>query len=131
MGLANAVILVALVLLGTTDAYLIQSVRLLLSAVFAGSLSSLIYSVPAGMCSLTVMAVLYRFLVPKCGLLTVSFIGAFTHNLVQLFVAGLVAGVSFMPLVPLMMVASVIAGAAVGIISAFTVKYLPKSLYLQ
>lgn len=129
MGLGNVVTLLAMVLLSYADAYIVLILRCLLGALMAGNPGSLLYSLPAGIISLTVMLLLFVLFVPKISIMSISFIGAVFHNITQLAVASLITSVNLMALLPLMLGASVIAGIFVGIVTFFVIKYLPKKLY--
>ncbi len=130
LGLANVVSLIALFVLGVPDAYFILIVRCLLGALFGGNLWGLVYSLPAGFISLTLMTALIKLVFPKISLVTVSFIGAITHNAVQLGVASLTVETNLMSLLPLYLLAGVLAGLFVGFVAYFTLKALPQKFYL-
>lgn len=130
IGLANVVSLCALVLLGVFQAYAVVIIRNLLVTIIVGNPSALIYSMPAGLASLTVMVVLYLFLVPKVSLMFVSLIAAIVFNVVQLFIASIVVGnFSVMIILPLTLIASLLAGIFVGLVAYYVVKHLPMSVY--
>lgn len=129
IGISNAVTLIALVLIGAPDAFVILLLRCLLGALASGNLFSLAYSLPAGVLSLAVQTALYSTLAPKLSLTGISLFGATVHNLTQLAVASAVVGANLLGLLPLMLAASAVAGAAVGIIAYLAVKFLPPSLY--
>lgn len=129
LGLSNAVTLIALILLGASDAFLILIARCLLGALFTANAFSVVYSLPAGLVSLVLQTVLYKLLFPKISLMSISFAGAVAHNTVQLIIASLIAGVNMLPLLPLMLAAGTAAGLIVGLIAYFTVKLLPQSVY--
>lgn len=129
IGLPNAAILAVLVLLGPVDALIVLAAKCLLGALFAGSPAMLMYSVPAGLISLGVQYLLYRFTFPKIGLISISLTGAITHNAVQLLIASLILGQSLFYVLPLTLIASTIAGLFIGFAVFYTVKYLPRSVY--
>lgn len=129
MGLSNVVTVLAFILLGYSDAYIVLVLRCVLGSVFGGNIAALMYSLPAGLISLTVQILLYRFLFPKVSLMGISFCGAVLHNVVQITVACLIASTNLFALLPLMLLASVIAGLFVGIVAYFVIRYLPKSVY--
>lgn len=63
--------------------------------------------------------------------MAISFIGAVVFNFVQLFVASaIVQNVYIITLLPLMLLASTIAGLFVGLCAYFIIKYLPEKVYL-
>lgn len=129
LGLGNAVILVALMLLGYSDALIVLLGKCFLGALFSGNAASLLYSMPAGLSSFAVMALLYGLLCPRIGLLSVSLAGAAVFNAVQLGVASLITGVNIMGVLPLMLVASTVAGVVVGLAAWLTVRLLPSKIY--
>lgn len=129
IGLSNLVTLTALILLGYTDAYIVLLLRCLLGSIFGGNVSALLYSVPAGVCSLSVQALLYRFAWRRVSIMGISFAGAVTHNAVQVAVASLTVQTNLILMLPFMLGASIVAGLFVGITTFLTVKYLPKSVY--
>jgi len=131
MGLSNVVALTALIILGYTDALIIQLLRCVLGGIITGGLTGLMFSVPAGMISLAAMILLYRFLFPKVSLMGISFVGAVLHNIVQVGVACLYLGTSqLIAMLPYYVLAGIGAGLFVGIASYFVVKYLPKKIYM-
>lgn len=130
MGLANVVSLIALIILGVPDAFIILIIRCVLGSVFGGNISALLYSLPAGLIALSVQTVLYKFLFPRISLMAISFIGACIHNAAQLTIASLMLNVNLVAVLPLTLLASLIAGLFVGVVTYLTVKFLPKSVYL-
>lgn len=129
IGLGNLVTLLAFVLLGYADTYLILALRCLLASVFGGNVSALIYSVPAGFISLTVQILLYHFLFGFVSIMSISFAGATVHNAVQVAVASAVVKTNLMAMLPFMLAASIVAGLTVGITAFLIIKYLPKKVY--
>ncbi len=130
MGLANVISLIAVIILGVPEAYIILLVRCTLGSIFAGNVSAMMYSVPAGFTALTVQVLLYRFVFARISLMAISLCGAVIHNITQLFIASLILKVNLLAVLPLTLAASVIAGLFVGIVTYITVRYLPKKVYL-
>lgn len=130
LGLSNAVILTAIILLGYADAAVVLLVKLLLGSVFAGNVSALLYSAPAAVAAYTVMALLYRFAFDRISIPGISLASAVAFNAVQLGIAGWIAGVNLMAILPVMLIASVLAGLLVGLVSWLVVRYIPKSIIL-
>lgn len=131
MGLGNLVTLVAFVILGYCDAYIILALRCLLGSIFGGNMSMLIYSVPAGFISLTAEVLLFKFAIRIFSITGISFLGAVIHNAVQVGVASIIVGVNLAAMLPMMLIASVIAGLTVGIAAFFIIKYLPQKFYIS
>lgn len=131
MGLANVVSLIAFIVLGATDAYAILLIRCILGSIFGGNISSLMYSIPAGMISLTIEIIMFKFLFPNISLISISFVGAIFHNLTQLVIASIIVNFNLLAVLPFTLIASLIAGLFVGVVTWLTVKYLPKKVYLN
>ena len=128
LGLGNIAPLLALILLGTPDAFLVLIVKCLLGAFLSGGVTGLMYSVPAGVVSLAVETVIFVFLIGKVSVPLISLIGAVTFNAVQLSVATAVTRVNMLPLLPLLMTAGLLAGAFTGLLTYALIKRLPYSV---
>ena len=116
LGLANLVIVIALYKMKLTEVYLLSVVRVLLSGFIFGNYFSIIYSLAGGLLSLTVMALLKK----SKG---ISVAGGVFHNVGQLIVAMLVVetfSVSYY--FPVLLVAGLITGLVIGIVSAEMLK---------
>ncbi len=131
MGLSNLATLIAVVVVGVPEAYLILVARCLLSSLFGGNLFSLAYSLPAGLVSLTVQVILLKTLSKHLSVVAISFCGALMHNMTQLAVASIIVKSPLINLMPLMLLASAVAGLMLGLTAYFTLKCLPKKIYIQ
>ena len=117
LGLANLVIVIALYKMKLTEVYLLSVVRVLLSGFIFGNYFSIIYSLAGGLLSLTVMALLKKS--KGFSVMGISVAGGVFHNVGQLIVAMLVVetfsvGYYF----PVLLVAGLITGLVIGIVSA-------------
>ncbi len=128
LGLSNAVVFLAIMMLGYTDAFAVLLIKLTLGSVFSGNVAALMYSAPAGLASFAVMALLYRFAFDRIGIPSISLFAAVVFNAVQLGIAGAISGVNLMGLLPVMLVAGVLAGFTVGLICWLTVRYIPEKI---
>lgn len=117
LGLGNVVLLMCFVLVGVREGYCVLLLRCLLAAVFAGNLSSLMWSVPAALAAYTAMYLLYktRFF----STVALSAVGGMVHNAVQMAVGVGVAGSAVAVYLPYMLVAGGVAGVATGIVCHF------------
>ena len=129
IGLSNLVTLLALVLLDYADAFLILLLRCLLGSIFGGNYVALLYSVPAGVLSLTVQILLYHFCIRHVSIMGISFLGAVVHNATQVAVASIMVQTNLMAMLPFMLLASIVAGLFVGITAFLLIKYLPRKVY--
>lgn len=90
LGLANIIMLIAIYTLPKKDSFLLLWLRLLLTTLLFGSVSTFLYSTAGGLLSYGVMLLLKAY--PKqFSILGVSVAGGFMHNLGQLLVAASIA----------------------------------------
>lgn len=121
MGLSNIFSLLTVFLLGPTDAFVLVIVRTTLGSMFTGNVSTLMYSLTAGVVSVLVSSLLVQFVYPKVSIVAISVVSAVMHNLTQNIVFCLVSNTpemfSYMPwLAVLGVVAGLIVGFAVWLI---------------
>lgn len=123
IGLANAVTLAAVYLCGRRDAAAILFVRVCLGAVFAGNLTTFLYSAGGAALCLAVTCLLCRPL--QKTVWVVSVFGAVAHNIGQLLVASamLRSGAVFWYL-PYLLIAAVISGTFTGLCVQFLLNRL-------
>ncbi|PCS00999.1 hypothetical protein RT41_GL000789 [Lactococcus fujiensis JCM 16395] len=114
IGLANLVMIIAIFTLNWRKVWVMEILRLLITALFTG-FSVFIYSAAGGVLSLLMMYAMKQFgprLVSKIG---ISVVGGFFHNLGQLTVAALLAqAYSVMIYLPWLTVFGMLAGFAIG-----------------
>ena len=118
LGLTNIIALVSLLIFGFKETFIIVTVRVILSSIFAGPMSYLLFSIGGAYLSLIVM-----FLVNKIkgfSVIGVSIAGAIAHNIGQLLVASiLVENFLMITYLPFMLAISLVTGLFVGIVSQF------------
>ena len=127
LGLANIITLVTMLLalykLSLKETYLLSIVRVLLSGFLFGNYFSIIYSLAGGLLSLTVMAALKRF--GGFSVMGVSLAGGVFHNIGQLLIAMVVVETySVMYYLPVLLVAGMITGFVIGLVSNEMLKRL-------
>lgn len=121
LGLANLVIIVALYILGTKEAILINLVRILLSSVLFGNGVGLAYSIAGAALSLLVMIFLKRS--KKVSKITVSICGGVFHNIGQILVAVILVGNNgILWYLAILWVAGIVSGAMIGLLSGLVIK---------
>ena len=127
LGLANLVIVAALYLIGGKEAFLVSVVRIFLSGFMFGNLFSILYSLAGAALSLTVMELLKKH--SGFSLIGISVAGGVTHNIGQLIVAMIVvSNTSLMVYAPALLVAGVLAGILIGVLTKDVVGRLPLNL---
>lgn len=124
LGLTNIITLTSLVVFGIKDTFVIVSVRVLMSSIFTGPISYLMFSIVGAYLSLLFMMIALK--TDKFSLIGVSVIGAIGHNIGQLIVASFIIKNAMMfGYLPYMLIASVITGIFVGITSKYMVDKIP------
>ncbi len=108
LGLANALTLTLVVKGDIKGAFAVNIVRILLSALLFASPSVLIYSLTAGITSLTAVSLLAY--IKKVGVVGISVFGAVIHNLTQLAVAYLIVGAGVLYYLPFLLVSALVCG---------------------
>lgn len=116
LGLANVVIVLVLYTIGPVDAIIISVIRILLVGFLFGNAFSIIYSLAGGLLSFLVMYLIKKTGKLKC--ISVSMIGGVTHNIGQIVVAAIIVNNYYvMYYVPVLLIAGVITGLFIGIVT--------------
>ena len=126
LGLANVMTLVTLVWFGRKEAFTVLMMRIILGTVFAGQLSSFMYSLAGGILCFAVMAALVNVFSAQ-QLWVVSIFGAMGHNIGQIATAIVATSTwQIIGYLPILMVSAVITGAFTGFSAMFSVKHMKK-----
>lgn len=121
LGLANLLVVILLYKCGPRDALLLSVIRILLSGLIFGNMFSIFYSLGGGLLSLAVMIFLKR--TGQFTVTGVSLGGGASHNVGQLLVAMFVVQTYQVGYyLPVLLIAGVITGAVIGILSAEVLK---------
>lgn len=128
VGLPNIVTLISLLTLGAPLTLLIVTARIFLSGFLFGSMSAILYSLAGGLLSLGVMALLLKVPREKLSLITISLLGAVSHNLGQLAVAAAVVQNMnlFWSYLPFLMLLAIPTGIVVGVAANLLYRQLQK-----
>ncbi|MCL2177716.1 MAG: Gx transporter family protein [Firmicutes bacterium] len=130
MGLSNIISLITLIKLGVRDSYIVLVIRCILTVMFTGNPFSIVYSLSGGLVSLTVMVLLYKFLFPNISIVAISIVGAFVHNITQVWIYSIIAETGLLMLLMLnFILASIVAGIVVGFVVLLLLRNLPPSLF--
>ena len=122
LGLANTLTLLLVAKGDIKGAFAVNIARILLSGLLFASPSVLIYSLTAGLVSLTVMSLLSKL--KQIGIIGFSVAGAVIHNITQLAVAFFMVGAGVLYYLPFLLISAV----ACGIVTAEVAKILLKNL---
>lgn len=125
LGLPNIVTAVSLYLFGEIETFIVIIVRLLLSSVLGGSISSLLYSIAGALFSFIVMALIKRIGRDKVSIIGVSSAGAVFHNIGQITIAALIVqNVNISLYLPILTMSGIGTGFFVGLTSRYIVNHL-------
>ena len=121
VGISNAVILVAIYMLGNVQAWGIMFIKTLCSALLFQGFSAFLYSVAGGGLSVLFMYILKRS--NKFSIIGVSAVGGVMHNVGQLICAGLILEtINVMYYLPILIACGIIAGVIIGMITNLILK---------
>ena len=128
MGLANLVVVVTLYTMGAPMAFAVSMIRIMLVSMTFGSFSAMLYSMAGGILSFCGMALLKK--VPNFSVIGVSLLGGVLHNTGQLLVAmAVVENINLIAYLPPLMIAGMVTGILIGIVSAQVIPRIKKVLH--
>ena len=121
IGLPNIAIVIILYKLGFKEAISVNVIRVIIVSLLFGSALSFIYSLCGAICSTFIMFILKKL--QKLSLITISVLGAVTHNICQIIVAIFVLDLlQLIYYLPVLLFSGTIAGVFVGLISGIVLK---------
>ena len=125
LGLCNVVVIFTLFTLGAPSAICVSLLRVILSSILFGNAAAFFYSLAGAILSLGAMILLGRLrFFSEIG---ISVVGGVTHNVGQLLMAWLILGTGgVMYYLPVLLIAGSIAGALIGLLSAYLCKRASK-----
>lgn len=127
LGLANVVTLFALTTMRKREAAAILLCRVMLASIFAGSVTSFLFSLFGGFLSLGVMAILLRREGSWFTLYGVSVAGAAAHDIGQICAAMLVLGTAdVLGYLPLLLLSAIPMGLITGLVCRTVLGHLKK-----
>lgn len=128
LGLSNLITVVALYTLDNKrDAFLVVLLKLTLSTMFGGNLSSFMYSAAGGVLSFLAMILVKEGFKNKVSIVGVSATGAIFHNVGQLLIASsIVHNISVMLYLPVLSIIGIGTGIFIGVTANYLVKHLSK-----
>ncbi|MDD3570404.1 MAG: Gx transporter family protein [Lachnospiraceae bacterium] len=123
LGLSNVIVLLALYVMGTKEAFYISIIRVFISALLFRGFLGFWYSMAGAFLSYIVMVLAMKS--DKMSTIGVSVLGGIFHNLGQIAVAIIILGRTVVVyLVPVLMVSGVATGFAIGVVASYCTKYL-------
>ncbi len=128
MGISNVFILLAVLVIGNVYGFAVLTVKIIVGSLFSGNISSIMYSLPAGLIALTIQIMLLNFS-KRFSIIAVSVIGSVINTVIQNTVFCLVTGMTeFYVYLPYLSLTGILAGVIVGFAVYLIVKYLPTTL---
>ena len=119
LGLANVISLLAILLLGLKDAFLIVILRCLLGALFGGNPISFLFSITGGILSTLFMGLLWKKFFKYISIINISLVGAVCHNIGQLLIASIIVkDLRIYVYLPVLLVSGLITGYITGVIAS-------------
>lgn len=133
LGLANLVTVIALYTLSRKrDVFKIIVVRMILSTLFGGPISSLMYSMTGGILSFLIMVVIKDIGKENVSIIGVSAAGAVFHNIGQIIVACLILhNIGVTLYLPILSIAGIVTGIFVGMAANYTVGHMNRVPFLR
>ncbi len=126
IGFSNIVTLIAMVILGKREAFIILSMRIILASIFAGSVLSFSFSIVGGILAYTIMALTIDVFGEKKIWIT-SVMGAIFHNAGQLAVAVIATGTPWISIyAPVLLLSAIVTGTVIGVVTTALVVVLKK-----
>ena len=128
LGLSNLITVVALYTLDNKrDAFLVVLLKLTLSTMFGGNLSSFMYSAAGGILSFLAMVLVKEGFKDKVSIVGVSATGAIFHNVGQLLIASsIVHNISVMLYLPVLSIIGIGTGIFIGVTANYLVRHLSR-----
>ncbi|MDF2821147.1 MAG: putative rane protein [Clostridiales bacterium] len=130
LGLANIVVLIALYVLGSKQAFGLSVLRIVLVGLTFGSLFSMIYSLAGGILSCIAMILCKK--TKLFSIVGVSIVGGVTHNIGQIIAAILIVenrGIAYY--LPVLLVTGAVTGLLIGMLGAEITKRLTVKLNIN
>lgn len=123
LGLANCIILFAMVCLGVKESFLVLLLKCFFSAIFSGNPASALYSLGGGILSFIPMFALVYL--QKNSIMAISCLGGILHNLGQILIASAITrSLAPMSLLPYMLSLGGVCGIITGLITHLIIKRL-------
>ena len=122
MGISNIFILLSAISLGAPYGFATLIIKVTLGSLFSGNISSIMYSLPAGLISLSIELIILTF-AKKVSLISASIAGSVVNVTIQNTVFCLVTGVTeYLGYLPYLALISVISGLVIGFTVYIVVK---------
>lgn len=131
LGLSNVFVLLAAICLGSVYGFAVLTVKCLLGSLLSGNFSAIIYSLPAGLLSLT-LQILLLYGIKNVSVIAVSVAGGTINLALQNTAFCIIAGGSeYFTYLPYLALIGALSGAFVGFTVYITIKLIPEKYLLK
>lgn len=133
LGLSNLITIIAIYTLESKkESFTVLAIRILLSTMFGGNLSTLMYSIAGATFSFLIMILVKEVLKEKVSIIGISVSGAVFHNIGQLVVACIIVrNIGVMLYLPILTMAGIGTGIFVGITSNYLLRHMKRLPYFR
>lgn len=126
IGISNIFILLSTICLGWAYGYATLLIKVILGSLFAGNISAILYSLPAGIISLT-LQIFCLYFIKKASITCTSIIGAVIHITIQNVLFCLYTlTTEYLVYLPYLALIGIIGGAITGFSVYLAIKRLPE-----
>lgn len=132
LGLANLITIIALFTMSKKDSFLLVCLRLILTTLLGGTLSTFLYSMSGAMLSYLGMLVVKKIGPKYVSIIGISATGGFMHNVGQLLTASFIAQTwSVLLYLPILSFLGILSGIAIGIAANYLLKRVDTLRHFQ
>lgn len=125
LGLANLITIIAIFTMPMKDSFLLVILRLFLTTLLGGTVSTLMYSAAGALLSYFGMSLLKQLGHKRISTIGISAFGGFLHNVGQLLVASWIAhSWTVMLYLPILSWIGILAGIAIGIAANYVMEHV-------
>lgn len=125
LGLANLITIIALFTMRNRDSFLLVWLRLFLTTLLGGTISTFLYSMSGALLSYFGMLLIKQLGPKRVSIIGISAAGGFLHNVGQLLVASLIAqSWTVMLYLPVLSVIGLLSGIAIGIAANYLLRHV-------
>ncbi len=132
LGLANLITIVALFTMSFRDSFMLLWMRLILTTLLGGTLSTFLYSAGGAILSYFGMLAIKQLGPKRVSLIGISAAGGVLHNVGQLLIASLIAqSWTVLLYLPILSFIGILAGIAIGIAANYLFEHVSTLNYLK
>lgn len=125
LGLANLITIISIFTMRKRESFLLVWMRLILTTLLGGTLSTFLYSMSGAMLSYVGMLLMKQLGPKRVSIIGISAVGGFLHNVGQLLTASVIAQTwTVMMYLPILAFLGILSGVAIGIAANYLMKHV-------